>query len=96
MIMAERAFFTLIPERHVYQAKRAFTREVLAIMKAARFDIGMKRIKYAYLCRYLSDGKGAEKCYQEAIGLSKVYPIRAEAESNLLIIEYIKELNQND
>ena len=53
--------------------------------------ISKRRLLYAYNLILLGDEKAAEKEYEEAQKMRKTYPCKGELESELDIMEYIKE-----
>ena len=60
-------------------------------IKASKFMIGKKRLLMAYECFYNKDKNKALLHYEDATQLAKKYPIKGEADMELMIIEWIKK-----
>ncbi|HWT27793.1 MAG TPA: hypothetical protein VN131_07625, partial [Mobilitalea sp.] len=87
----EQFFSSIIDENGRSKAEKYITKETKAAMKAFKNDISIKRIEYTYYFRYMKDTAEAERCLQSAYALAKRYPVPAEAESNMLLIEYVSK-----
>jgi len=92
-VYAEQLFLELIHDCRISYIEQILTREVKTLLKAAKNEINIKRIAYTYQARYVKDSAATEKCYQEALKLANNYPVRAEATTNMMLIEYVKNLS---
>ncbi|MBU3111914.1 site-2 protease family protein [Clostridium lacusfryxellense] len=60
-------------------------------IKAAKFMIGKKRLLMAYEGFYNKDKIKALKYYEETKQLAKSYPVKGEADMELMLVDWIKE-----
>lgn len=60
-------------------------------IKAAKFMIGKKRLLMAYEGFYNEDKNKALRYYEDTKQLAKKYPIKGEADMELMIVEWVKE-----
>ncbi len=68
------------------------TKQSKLLIKSARNEINIRRIAYAYYRLYCKNEKAAEDCRRSILKLAGRYPIQAEAEMNLMLMEYIDHL----
>ena len=92
IIRMEQLFLELIQDNKKEVAEHYLTNEVKAFMKAAKNEMNVKRITYTYELLYKNDSVAAEKCYIAAQALAKKYPVQAEADTNLMLMEYVKNI----
>lgn len=83
-------FLTLVTGGSKIEAEGSLTKEAKLLLKLAKNDISIKRIAYTYQLLYLNDQKEAQKCYEAALKLAKVYPVIGEAEGQMMLIEFVK------
>jgi hypothetical protein len=86
----EQLFLSLINQDNVNEISKRLTKEMMLVMKKAKYDIGIQRIVYAYQALYVKDDKAANQCYQAAVKLKNNYPVAAEAECHMMLMDYIK------
>ena len=87
-------FLRLVDGSDKAEAENYLTKQVKTIFKSARKELNIMRIAYAYHTLYTGDEKQAKKCYETASKLAVKYPIKSDADMNMMLIEYINILKQ--
>ncbi|MEG0132569.1 MAG: hypothetical protein RR891_05650 [Clostridium sp.] len=90
-VNCERMFLELIGNCDKDVIDKLYDKTLKKYMKAAKFMIGKKRVIMAYEAFYTKDMTKALKCYKEGEELAKKYPVKGEADMELMIMNWIKE-----
>ncbi|MEG0306391.1 MAG: hypothetical protein RR636_00525 [Clostridium sp.] len=90
-VNCERMFLELIGNCDKDVIDKLYDKTLKKYMKAAKFMIGKKRVIMAYEAFYTKDRTKALKCYKEGEELAKKYPVKGEADMELMIMNWIKE-----
>lgn len=89
-------FLTLVDGSDRSEVDNYLTKQVITILKAARKELNIMRIAYAYHTLYTKDEKLAKKCYETASKLAIRYPIKPDADMNMMLIEHIDNIKLRD
>ena len=90
-IASERMFLELIGGCDREKIEDLYDKNLKKYIKASKFMIGKKRLMMAYEAFYNKDRDKALKHYEELKDLTKTYPIKGEADMELMLGQYIKE-----
>ncbi len=85
-------FLSILEGAATEEIEQYLTKQCKRLIKAARNEMNIRRIAYAYYRLYTRSEKEAEDCRRSLLKLAKHYPIRAEAQRNLMLMGYIDEL----
>lgn len=77
------------------ETEQYLTKQCKALIKGARNEINLGRVAYAYYKLYTKDEKKAKECRKRLDKLAGRYPIQAEADMNLMLIEYVDQLSES-
>ena len=89
-INCERIFLELINDCDKSFIDELYDNTLKKYIKAAKFMIGKKRLLMAYEAFYNKDKIKALKYYEEAKQLAKSYPVKGEADMELMLVDWIK------
>jgi hypothetical protein len=89
----EKVYIYFVSNDDTSVADAASKIQINELKKLAKNNLYLKRIEYTYLAMLLNDKKAAEKCYREAQKLTLRYPYTAIAESQMMLIDYVKNKN---
>lgn len=95
-IASERMFLELIGGCDREKIEDLYDKNLKKYIKASKFMIGKKRLMMAYEAFYNKDRDKALKHYEELKDLTKTYPIKGEADMELMLGQYIKEKMEED
>lgn len=90
-INCERIFLELVGTCDRVFVDDLYDKKLEKYIKAAKFMIGKKRFLMAYEGFYNEDKNKALKYYEETKQLAKKYPVKGDAEMELMITDWIKE-----
>ncbi len=90
-INCEKIFLELIGDCNKEFIDSIYDKNLKKYIKASKFMIGKKRIMMAYEAFYNNNEK-ALGYYEEAIKLSEKYPVKGDAEMELMLVNWIKEM----
>jgi hypothetical protein len=90
-INCERIFFELIGSSGKEFIDELYDKKLRNYVKASKFMIAKKRFLMAYEGFYNKDQGKALEYYNSAKSLAEKYPIKGEAESELMIMEWIEQ-----
>jgi hypothetical protein len=90
-INCERIFFELIGSCDKEFIDELYDKKLKNYVKASKFLIGKKRFLMAYEGFYNKNLGKAMEHYKSAKSLAKKYPIKGDAESELMIMEWIEQ-----
>lgn len=94
-IRCEQVFFGILEGKNKEETDRLFDG---ALKKyAAQYSpymISKTRLLYAYALLVEKDEKEATRLYEKAAGQARNYPVRAEAESEMEMVDYVKGMGQ--
>lgn len=90
-INCERIFLELVGDCNKDFIDTLYDKDLKKYIKIAKFMIGKKRILMAYEAFYNEDKDKALKYYEELKELAKKYPIKGEADMELMISDWIRE-----
>lgn len=91
-IKCELLFYEIIGEKREDIIKNLYTKELKKYIKATECYITRKRLIYAYSKLIERDIDKANKILNEIEVVKKTYPAKAEVESELEIIEFVKSI----
>jgi hypothetical protein len=89
-INCERIFLELIGDFDKSLIEDLYDKSLKKYIKAAKFMISKKRLLMAYEGFYNKDKKKALEYYEAAKVLAQKYPMKGEADTELMIMEWIK------
>jgi folate-dependent tRNA-U54 methylase TrmFO/GidA len=95
-INCERIFLELIDNCDKAFIHEIYDKNLKRYIKAAKFMISKKRFLMAYEDLYNEDKNKALEHYEAAKVLASKYPIKGEADTELRIMEWVKEKLQAD
>ena len=90
-LSCEKMFLELIGDADPKIIQRLYDEDLQKYIKASKFMLNKKRIMMAYEAFYNKDKEKALKYYQELKSLAQKYPVKGEADMELMLGEYIKE-----
>ena len=90
-INCERMFLELVYNCDKNFIDDLYDKSLRKYIKAAKFMISKKRILMAYEGFYNEDKNRALKYYEDTKHLAKEYPIKGEADMELMLIDWVKE-----
>jgi hypothetical protein len=90
-INCELMFLELIGDCNKEFIDGIYDKNLKKYIKAAKFMIGKKRILMAYEVFYNNDKEKAINYYEDARRLAMKYPIKGEADMELMLVNWIKE-----
>lgn len=90
-INCERMFLELAYNCDKNFIDNLYDKNLKKYVKAAKFMIGKKKLLMAYEAFYNEDKNKALKYYEETKQLAKKYPIKGEADMELMLVEWVKE-----
>lgn len=91
-INCEKIFLELIGDCNKEFIDSIYDKNLKKYIKASKFMIGKKRIMMAYETFYNNNNEKALGYYEEAIKLSEKYPVKGDAEMELMLVNWIKEM----
>ncbi len=94
MIQLEGLFLTLLNGASEEETKQYLTKQSRRLLKSIKNEINVLRIAYTYNKLYLKDEETAEVCKKRLLKLAGNYPIKAEAEMNLMLLEYVEHQSE--
>lgn len=87
----ERIFIELVTNCNKAAIDDLYSKNLKKYIKAAKFMIGKRRLLMAYEAFYNEDKNKAFKHYEAAKKLIEKYPVKGEADMELMLMEWIKE-----
>ncbi len=90
-INCERMFLELVGECNKGFIDRLYNQQLKKYIKAAKFMIGKKRLLMAYEAFYNEDKAKALEYYKELKKLYESYPVKGEADMELMLADWIKD-----
>lgn len=90
-INCERMFLELVGECNKNFIDRIYNQQLKKYIKASKYMISKKRLLMAYEAFYNEDKAKALECYQELKKLYNNYPVKGEADMELMIADWIKD-----
>lgn len=90
-IKCELLFYEIIGEGNIEKINDLYTKELKNYIKITDCYINRKRLMYAYYLIIEKDMKKVEQILKEMEKVKKTYPIKAEVESEIELIEFINE-----
>lgn len=90
-INSERIFMELIGDRDKEFIDKIYDKDLQKYISLAKHMIDKKRVLLAYQAFYLGDLQGAYQYLEEIKAMQSTYPIKAEAERELMLAEYLIE-----
>lgn len=90
-IKCELLFYEIIGEGRQDVIEELYTKDLKKYIKATNCYITRKRLMYAYALIIEKDAAKADKILNEVDVVKKTYPAKAEVESELEIIDFIKQ-----
>ena len=90
-INCERMFLELVGECNKGLIDRLYSLQLKKYIKAAKFMIGKKRLLMAYEAFYNEDKAKALEHYKDLKKLHKSYPVKGEADMELMLADWMKE-----
>lgn len=90
-IKCERIFLELIGDSNKEFIDRLYSKELERYIKASKFLINKKRLLMAYEAFYNEDKEKALEYYKEIVDLYNDYPIKGEADMELMLGDWIKD-----
>lgn len=90
-INCERIFLELVGNCDKSFIDDLYDKNLKRYIKAAKYMISKKRVLMAYEVFYNKDKEKALKRHEEAKKLAEKYPIKGDADSELMIMEWIKD-----
>ncbi|MBU3158229.1 hypothetical protein KPL37_00385 [Clostridium frigoris] len=90
-INCERIFLELTTNCDKSFIDDLYDKNLKKYVKSAKFMLGKKRLLMAYEGFYNEDKIKAFKYYEETKQLAKIYPVRGEADMELMLTDWIKE-----
>lgn len=91
-INCEKMFLELIGDCNKEFIDSVYDKNLRKYIKASKFMIGKKRVMMAYEIFYNNNKQKALSYYEEAIELSKKYPVKGDADMELMLVNWIKEI----
>jgi len=91
-INCEKMFLELIGDCNKEFIDSVYDKNLRKYIKASKFMIGKKRVMMAYEIFYNNNKQKALSYYEEAIKLSKKYPVKGDADMELMLVNWIKEI----
>ena len=85
-------FYEIIGNKDENKINKLYTKQLQKYIKATDCYISRKRLMYAYHLFIEKDLKKCEQILKEVEKLKKTYPIKAEIESEVELIDYVKKL----
>lgn len=89
-INCERMFLELVGECNKNFIDRVYNQQLKKYIKASKYMIGKRRLLMAYEAFYNEDKAKALDYYRELKKIYKTYPIKGEADMELMIADWIK------
>lgn len=90
-IKCERMFLELIGNGNKEFIDSIYDKELRKYLKACKFMLGKKRVMMAYEFFYNNNKEKALNYYEDTIKLSKKYPVKGDADMELMLVNWIKE-----
>jgi hypothetical protein len=90
-INCERIFLELVENCDKSFIDDLYDKNLKRYIKAAKYMISKKRLLMAYEAFYNKDKEKALKRYEEAKKLAEKYPIKGDADTELMIMEWIRD-----
>lgn len=90
-IKCERMFLELIGSCNKEVIDSIYDKELRKYLKACKFMLGKKRVMMAYEFFYNNNNEKALNYYEDTIKLSKKYPVKGDADMELMLVNWIKE-----
>lgn len=90
-INCERIFLEFIGNCDKAFIDNLYDERLKKYVKAAKFMVSKKRLLMAYEYFYNENREKALEHYEAAISLAKKYPVKGEAEMELMLIDWVKE-----
>lgn len=90
-ITCELLFYEIIGEKSEEKINELYTKELKSYIKASKGHISKMRIMYAYNLIIEKDINKAKEMLNQIKKAEKTYPIKSEIESELEIVEFIKD-----
>lgn len=91
-INCEKMFLELIGDCNKEFIDSVYDKNLRKYIKASKFMIGKKRVMMAYEIFYNNNKQKALSYYEEAIELSKKYPVKGDADMELMLVNWIKKI----
>lgn len=88
-------FLAIINGDSKEETEQYLTKQSKALIKGARNEINLGRIAYAYYKLYMKDEKKAKECRKRLVKLAGRYPMQAEADMNMMLMEYVDQLSES-
>ena len=90
-INCERMFLELIGNCNKEFIDSIYDKELRRYIKACRFMMSKKRIMMAYEIFYNNNKEKALSYFQDVVKLSKRYPVKGDADMELMLVNWMKE-----
>lgn len=91
----ERLFFELIQEADPFIVKNLYTEELQKYIKMTTYLPNKKRLMMAYEAFHQKNHQQAMEYYNQLLKTAAMYPIKAEAEMEVMLGDWIEEKMQN-
>ncbi|WP_346930774.1 hypothetical protein, partial [Clostridium sp.] len=91
-INCEKMFLELIGDCNKEFIDGIYDKNLRKYIKASKFMISKKRVMMAYEIFYNNNKQKALSYYEEAIKLSRKYPVKGDADMELMLVNWIKEI----
>ena len=75
--------------------QRLYNKELLKYINACKGMISKKRVEMSYELLFKRDINKARVIYEEGKALAKTYPIKGEIEMELMLMDYLNNININ-
>lgn len=94
-IACEKIFLELVLNGESNLVQRLYNKELLKYINACKGMISKKRVEMSYELLFKRDINKARVIYEEGKALAKTYPIKGEIEMELMLMDYLNNININ-